>query len=123
MGKRILNIEDEESIQILVKIALEMNPNFEVIVASTGKEGVALAAKEIPDVILLDMMLPEMDGFKILKQLQSNSITNSIPVILLTTKFQDSKLEKFQDLGIKGIIPKPFDPLTIENDLTQILNW
>lgn len=123
MGKRILNIEDEESIQILVKIALEMNPNFEVIVASTGKEGVALAAQEIPDAILLDMTLTKMDGFEVLKQLQSSPLTKSIPVVLLTTKFQDSKLEKFQDLGIRGIIPKPFDPLTIENDLTQILDW
>ncbi|MEM8829857.1 MAG: response regulator [Cyanobacteria bacterium P01_G01_bin.19] len=121
--KRILIIEDEESIQILVKLALEMNSNWEVITASDGKEGIATAATEVPDAILLDVMMPEMDGFTTFENLQANSITESIPVILLTTKFQSTEPKQLQQLGIKGLIPKPFDPVTLENNISQILGW
>ncbi|MBE9044285.1 response regulator [Pleurocapsales cyanobacterium LEGE 10410] len=118
---RILIIEDEEGIRLLVKLALEMNANWQVITASSGEEGITLAATEVPDAILLDVMMPGIDGFATFKQLQANSITASIPVILLTTKFQTTEPNRLSQLGIKGIIPKPFDPITLETDIDQIL--
>ncbi|MDJ0591548.1 MAG: response regulator [Pleurocapsa sp. MO_226.B13] len=123
VSKRILIIEDEESIRVLVKLALEMDLDWEVIAAASGKEGIATAAQEIPDAILLDVMMPEMNGFETFSQLQANPVTESIPTILLTTKTQLTEAGRLHQLGIKGIISKPFDPLTLETDITRILNW
>ena len=123
IDKRILIIEDEEDIQTLVALALEMNDNWQVTAVSSGEEGIAVAEKEVPDGILLDVMMPGMNGFETFEKLQANPATKSIPVILITTKFQATETEQLRHLGIRGVIPKPFDPLTLESDITQILGW
>lgn len=121
--KSILIIEDEEDIQALITLALEMNVNWKVITASSGEEGIATAEKEVPDAILLDVMMPGIDGFKTFERLQANPLTKSIPVILITTKFPTTEPKQLRRIGIKGIISKPFDPLILESDITQILDW
>ncbi len=121
--KSILIIEDEESIQLVIKLALEMETSWKTIVASSGKEGIDLAAKELPDAILLDMIMPQMNGLTTFKKLQANPVTESIPVILLTAQTLDIEPQQLYSLGIREVIPKPFDPLTLGSTIAQILAW
>jgi CheY-like chemotaxis protein len=122
-NKRILVIDNEEYIQEVAKICLETVANWEVITAGSGEEGINKAEIEQPDAILLDVMMPDMDGITTFEKLQANSATQNIPVILLTAKIQASDRRRYTELGIKTAIAKPFDPLTLANQVTETLNW
>jgi CheY-like chemotaxis protein len=121
--KRLLMIDDEESIQIVVKFGINMAAGWEVIAANSGKIGIDTAQKELPDAILLDVMMPEMDGIATFKALQANPITAKIPVIFLTAKAQTAERRQFNDLGISGVITKPFNSLDLPEQIAKILNW
>jgi two-component system, OmpR family, alkaline phosphatase synthesis response regulator PhoP len=116
--KRLLMIDDEEAIQIVVKFGINMVAGWDVIAASNGRAGIDTAQKELPDAILLDMMMPEMDGIATLKELQANPITAEIPVIFLTAENRE-----FNDLGVCGVIAKPFNSLDLPQQIATILNW
>ena len=88
--------------------------------ASTGKEGLEKAKKHPPDLILLDMMMPDLDGWTVLKELRIDPLTQNISVILLTGKGQFFDKADYQDLNIAGIISKLFDPLELVEEITQI---
>jgi CheY-like chemotaxis protein len=121
--KRILVIDNEEYIQEVAKICLETVANWEVITAGSGEEGISQAEAEQPDAILLDVMMPDMDGLTTFEKLQANPATKNIPVILLTAKIQSNDRRRYTELGIKNAIAKPFDPLTLANQVTETLNW
>jgi CheY-like chemotaxis protein len=121
--KRLLTIDDEEAIQIVVKFGINLAVGWEVLSASDGKTGVATAQRELPDAILLDVMMPEMDGIATFKALQANPITAKIPVIFLTAKAQAAERRQFNDLGISGVITKPFNSLNLPEQIAKILNW
>lgn len=121
--KRILIIDDEYRILEVTKIALEMMAGWEVLTASSAKEGLSLAEIEQPDAILLDMMMPDMDGIATLEQLQANKMTQHIPVLLLTAKTPLHRERKLTEQWIKGVIAKPFDPLNLANLIAEILGW
>jgi CheY-like chemotaxis protein len=121
--KRLLMIDDEESIQIVVKFGINMVAGWDVIAANSGKVGIDTAQKELPDVILLDVMMPEMDGIATFKALQANPITAKIPVIFLTAKAQTAERRQFNDLGISGVITKPFNSLDLPEQIAKILHW
>ncbi|PSB22038.1 response regulator [Phormidesmis priestleyi ULC007] len=121
--KRVLIIDNEPFIQEVAKICLEMIANWEVITASSGKEGIIRAIAEQPDAILLDVMMPEMDGLTTFAQLHNNAATQSIPVILLTAKIQTSAQHHYAQLGIKATIGKPFEPLELAHQIAAALNW
>ncbi len=121
--KRVLIIDNEPYIQEVAKICLEMTANWEVITASSGKEGIIRAIAEQPDAILLDVMMPEMDGLTTFAQLHNNAATQSIPVILLTAKIQTSDQRHYAQLGIKATIGKPFEPLELAHQIAAALNW
>jgi CheY-like chemotaxis protein len=123
MTKRLLTIDDEESIQIVIKFGINMVSGWEVLSASDGKMGIDTAERELPDAILLDVMMPEMDGIATFKALQSNPITAGIPVIFLTAKAQAAERRQFNDLGISGVITKPFNSLDLPDRISKILNW
>ena len=89
----------------------------EVLKAGSGQEGIAIAAAESPDAILLDVMMPEMDGLTILQKLQENANTRQIPVIILTAKAQSSKQRQFSQLNVSSVITKPYDPLTLSDQI------
>lgn len=103
MAKRILIIDDEDDIREVAQLTLEAVGGFEVLTAESGSEGIKKAETEQPDAILLDVMMPEMDGITTFKQLQANSLTNNIPVILLTAKVQASDQRRFAELGISTL--------------------
>jgi CheY-like chemotaxis protein len=121
--KRILIIDDEAGIQAIARLGLKMEADWEVLTASSGAEGMAIAESQQPDAILLDVMMPGLDGLATFGQLQSNPATQCIPVILLTAKVQASEQSQFKRLGVAGVIPKPFNPLTLASEMAAILHW
>jgi two-component system, OmpR family, alkaline phosphatase synthesis response regulator PhoP len=121
--KRILIIDDEETIQTVVQFGIKMAAGWEVVTASSGQEGIQAAQSEQPDVILLDVMMPDMDGIATFKELQSYSKTAQIPVIFLTAKAQTAQMRQFHDLGVSGVITKPFNSLNLPEQITRILHW
>ncbi len=121
--KRILMIDDEEAIQTVVKFGVKMTAGWDVLAASGGKTGIEIAQQELPDAILLDVMMPEMDGIDTFKELQANPVTAGIPVIFLTAKAQTAERRQFNDLGISGVITKPFNSLDLPEQIAKILHW
>lgn len=119
---RILLIEDDPDIQKMVRLSLKYQGNHEVSAASGGREGLEKAAAENPDLILLDVMMPEMDGYETIKQLKSQAGTRHIPVIFLSARAQQAEIQKGRELGAIGYLVKPFDPMTLASQLEAILN-
>jgi len=117
-GKRILLIDDEDDIREVAQVSLEAIGGWEVLTATCAPDGLAKAAAELPDVILLDVMMPGMDGPTAFAHLQANPATRDIPVILLTAKVQAAERQRFFDLGVTAVFAKPFDPLTLSDDVS-----
>ena len=122
-AKRILFIDDEDDIKILAQFCLESEAGWSMIGASSGKEGIAIAEKEKPDAILLDAMMPELDGIQTIVKLQENPQTKDIPTIFITAKAQASDRRRFYNAGAKGVINKPFDSLTLASQISGFLGW
>jgi DNA-binding response OmpR family regulator len=108
-GNTVLVIEDETHIAIVVEYNLKRD-GFEVYLAEDGTSGLELARKIIPDVILLDWMLPGMDGLEVLTELKNDKTTEHIPVFMLTAKGMASDINRALDLGADDYITKPFNP-------------
>ncbi|HEY9649180.1 MAG TPA: response regulator [Coleofasciculaceae cyanobacterium] len=121
--KRILIIEDEANLRTVVRTCLEMLGGWEVLQASSGQEGLLLAQREKPDVILLDAMMPGMDGITVLEELLAHPELQDIPVVFLTAKVELTQPQRFLKLGARGAIAKPFNPLTLHNQVTTALGW
>lgn len=123
--KKILIVDDEERIRELVQACLEDLGGWVTLEAASGQECVKIAQTESSqiDAILLDVSMPEIDGFAVYEQLQANVMTQSIPVIILTAKVQPSDRTRFAHMGIAGVITKPFDPTTISEEIAEILGW
>jgi CheY-like chemotaxis protein len=122
-SKRILLIDDENSISLVIQVCLGQLANWTVLTAASSSEGLSRAEAEKPDAILLDLMMPEMDGLTVLKRLKENPETSDIPVILLTAKLQPTGYNQFDQQELAGILTKPFDPLTLANQIAEILDW
>lgn len=120
--KRILLIDDEEDIREATQICLEVTGAWEVLTASSGSEGLVKAEIEQPDGILLDVMMPDMDGLTTFKALQANPATRHIPVILLTAKAQSAEQRQFTQLDVAGVITKPYDPFSLSDQVAEALN-
>jgi CheY-like chemotaxis protein len=121
--RKVLVIDDEDDIREVAKISLELMAGFKVILAETGQEGINKAEKEQPDAILLDVMLPDMDGIQTFAKLQDNPLTKDIPVIFLTAKTQAADQHRFAKLGIKSMIAKPFKPAYLAQHIFTSLGW
>ena len=122
-NKRILLIDDEETIQEVVQVGIEIEAGWQVAIASSGLEGINLAQTQQPDAILLDVMMPDMDGISTLSNLKADAKTRSIPVIFLTAKTQASEKDQLQNLGVVDVITKPFNSMTLASQIAKILRW
>ena len=122
-AKQILIVDDEEDIRDVAKLALEMLGGWQVLTASSGSQGLLVAQKEQPDAILLDVMMPNMDGVATFEKLQANPATQNIPVIFLTAKVQSADQRRFDELGVKAVIAKPFKTMNLANQVAEILGW
>lgn len=123
MTRRILIIDDEDDIREVAGLSLETVAGWEVVLADSGAQGLARAAEHQPDAVLLDVMMPGMDGPTTFRELRKNPITSHIPVILLTAKVQSSDQKRFADLGVEAVLFKPFDPLTLSTQISAELGW
>ncbi|MDZ8238622.1 MAG: response regulator [Nostoc sp. ChiQUE01a] len=123
MNRSILIVDDEEDVQAIAKLGLEMGAGWNVLTACSGREALNVAANFKLDVILLDMMMPDMDGRATLQQLKANPVTQSIPVILLTAKVQDSDRDTFTGLDVAAVFAKPFRPLKLAGQISEALGW
>lgn len=123
MTKRVLIVDDEEDIRDVVRVSLEEFAGWQAITASSGIEGLEIAQTEALDAILLDISMPDMDGFQLCIELQANPKTQMIPVIVLTAKVLPSDRDRFTKLDVAGVIAKPFNPITIWSQVAEILNW
>lgn len=122
MSQRILLIDDEEAIQIIFKASLEFTNGWVVLIASSGVEGMEMAEIEQPDAILLDVMMPDLDGIAVFHQLQSQPLTQQIPIIFLTAQAREAESKQLASLG-SGMILKPFEPQLIAHQISTLLNW
>ena len=123
MTRRILIIDDEDDIREVAGLSLETVAGWEVVLADSGAQGLARAAEHQPDAVLLDVMMPGMDGPTTFRELRKNPITSHIPVILLTANVQSSDQKRFADLGVEAVLFKPFDPLTLSDQISAVLGW
>lgn len=120
-SKRILVIDDDDAVREIIQFSLEAAAGYSVLTATSGSEGLAKAAAELPDAILLDVMMPDMDGPETFGKLQANAATAQIPTIFLTAKAQISEQRQFIDLGVAGVLTKPFNPQYLADQIAEIL--
>ena len=118
--KRILIIEDEEQMVEMLKMRLEAN-NYEVLSTDDGKKGLEMAQKQNPDLIILDLMIPKMDGFKVCGLLKKDSRYSRIPIILFTARAQESDKRMGEEIGADAYITKPFEPKVLLEKIEELL--
>jgi len=121
--KRVLIVDDDIGIRRIVQLTFQTIANWDVLLASSGSEGVAIAETELPDAILLDVMMPGMDGIETFVKMQANPNTKPIPIILLTAKTKVSEQQHFNNIAIAGVITKPFKAPQLVDQIRSILNW
>ncbi|MGY4308074.1 DNA-binding response OmpR family regulator [Bradyrhizobium sp. USDA 4369] len=118
---RILHVDDERDIRDVVELSLGLDPEFKVHSCASGREAVAMAAELAPDLILLDVMMPVLDGPETLVRLRQSTATADVPVVFMTARTQARETDRFRSLGAAGVIQKPFDPLTLAASLRTYL--
>ena len=120
--KKILMVEDDADIRRVAVMALKFKGGFEVVTAENGEQGLEKAKSDRPDVILLDSMMPIMDGPETCRRLKADDELKGIPVIFLTAKSQKKEIEAGLELGAVGYLVKPFDPMTLADELRKIID-
>lgn len=123
MTRKLLVVDDEAHIREVAQMSLEAVGGWAVVTASSGLEAQQVARDERPDAILLDVMMPELDGPGTFVALRSDPQTKDIPVILLTARVQSADRGRFIDLGVDGVLSKPFDPMTLPSEVARVLGW
>jgi CheY-like chemotaxis protein len=122
--KHVLLVDDDASIREVIQLTLEVIGGWTVQLAASGAEALQRVQEQTPDVILLDMMMPGMDGPTTLSKLRAASSGGSVPVILLSAKLSQRRDDQqFAGLGVAGVIGKPFDPITLGDRISGILGW
>ena len=122
-ARRTLVIDDDNELREVIRVSLELMAGWQVLTAGSGSEGVALAATQRPDVILVDVMMPDMDGPATVAALRAMPTTRDIPVILLTAVAQNDQTHQFGELGVAGVIAKPFDAVHLADTVAATLGW
>ncbi|MEQ8734544.1 MAG: response regulator [Rhodospirillaceae bacterium] len=118
--EKILHVEDEPDIRAITKMALEKVGHLNVESCESGKVALEQVAAYAPDLILLDAMMPDMDGPEVLKQLREREDTKHLPIIFMTAKVQASEIEAYKAMGALDVIAKPFDPMSLHQQIKDI---
>ncbi len=121
--RRILIIDDEDDIREVAALSLESIAGWQVATANSGANGILAAIADPPDAILMDVMMPAMDGPTTLLQIQNTPAIAHIPVILLTAKVQGVDQRRFAGLGVAAVLFKPFDPIALAQQMATALGW
>lgn len=118
---RIIYVDDEDDIREIAHMAIELDPELEVRSCASGAEALAVARVWQPDLVLLDVMMPCMDGPAVLSELRNCPDTANVPVVFITARRQPSEIERLISMGGKGVLAKPFDPLKLAQDVKDFL--
>lgn len=116
----VLVVDDDPVIQKLLQVNFEME-GYDVVIAGDGEEGLAMAREERPDLVLLDVMMPKMNGLDVAAALRADALTERIPIIMLSAKAQASDVQAGLDLGVDDYVTKPFDPLELLERVAGLL--
>ena len=122
-GRTILFVDDDDLILEVAQMSLELVGGWTVSTATCGQEAVDKAEAEQPDAIVMDVMMPGMDGPTASRALRANPATAAIPIVLLTAKVQASERAEFERLPVVGVLAKPFDPMALPGELATLLGW
>ena len=117
---KILLVEDEDDIRTIAKFTLEKYGKFKVEGCSSGEEALVLTESYLPDLILLDMMMPVMDGIETFKALKAKPKLKNIPVIFMTAKVQTHEIQQYKSMGVLGVITKPFSAVTLSDEIKTL---
>jgi len=117
---RILYVDDEADIRTVAKLALERAGGFEVKAEESAERALQLLREWLPDLLLLDVMMPGMDGTELFSRLQADERYKKLPVVFMTAKAQPTEIDSYRELGVLDVIPKPFDPFTLGTQLQSI---
>jgi CheY-like chemotaxis protein len=123
MTKSLLLIDDDDDIREIAQLSLEVGTDWQILTAASGSEGIELARANMPDAILLDVMMPVLDGPATLDQLRADEKTRNIPVVFLTAKARPAERDRLAGLSVSGVLAKPFDPLLLATQLRAALGW
>ncbi|MFA5320607.1 MAG: response regulator [Candidatus Omnitrophota bacterium] len=118
--KKVLLVDDEPELLEMVKMRLEAN-NFEVITASDGQDALGIVRRVRPDIVILDIMLPKLDGFKVCRMFKFDDKYKSIPVILLTARVRETDRKTASEVGADAFITKPFEPQALLSNIYRLL--
>ena len=118
---KVLLVDDDADIRRIGQLSLQAVGKWNVVLAASGAEALLAAEREAPDLILLDVMMPEMDGPTTLQRLRETKATAMIPMLFLTAKVQRNEVERFLQLGAQGVIRKPFDPMLLPKEILQLV--
>jgi CheY-like chemotaxis protein len=119
--EKILLVDDDPTVRKLATMSLERVGKWQVVSANSGSEALSLLPSVRPDLVILDVMMPKLDGMSTLKKLRAIPDCEKLPVILMTAKMQDGDISADSDIDIAGIIFKPFDPMTLPQEIRKIL--
>jgi CheY-like chemotaxis protein len=123
MRKKIVIVDDEDDIREILRHSLELTKDWIVMEASEGKRALELIRRESPDAIVLDVMMPSIDGREVFRQLREDPATATIPVVFLTASLQRHEVRALEALGPAAVFAKPFDPLAIADQISDLLGW
>jgi CheY-like chemotaxis protein len=118
--ERILVVDDDRLMQAIIRLVLAVNDHFIVQACHSGAEALTVASTWHPDLIMLDVHMPGIDGWQTLAMLRSKPETTSIPVIFLTASELPTGFEDYRSMGVLGFIPKPFDPMTFSGHVREL---
>ncbi len=119
---KVLVVDDEDDIRRIAVLSFSAVGGMEVAEASGGREGIRKAREERPDVVLLDMMMPGMDGLATFQALRADPETSQIPVVFLTAKAMTAEVDRLKALGARGVLIKPFDPMALPGELLKLIH-
>ncbi|MCP3104123.1 response regulator [Myxococcus sp. K15C18031901] len=121
MLRKVMLVDDEEDIRAIGRLSLSRVGGWETVLASSGAEALAVAVAEQPDLILLDVMMPGMDGPTTFGKLREQDATARTPIIFMTAKVQKQEVARYLELGAAGVIGKPFDPMTLPQEIRKLV--
>jgi CheY-like chemotaxis protein len=123
MSADVLIVDDEDAIRLVARLGLERVGGWQVREAASADQAVAAVTDRRPDLVLLDVMMPGEDGIETLSRLRALPGGEELAVVFLTAKAQPAELRRLHDRGVRGVVSKPFDPMTLAADLSTLLGW
>jgi CheY-like chemotaxis protein len=123
MSRRILLVDDDEAIRMVAGLALGRVGGYDVETVPSGDEALEVVRRRPPDAIVLDVMMPGMDGPSTLAELRGLPAGRTVPVVFLTASLQPDEVDRLTSLGVAGVLGKPFEPMTLAAELAELLGW